>query len=125
MPVTRSAGAPTWDLPGAHFTGLASPSRGASNDTSVWRLVLDPHADGAAHHLTRSEVFAPVAGTAQVRIDDRVDTIGVGDALVVPAGTTFALSNPGDEPFEAIVCFPVGGQAAFTGGEPFTPEWAA
>jgi mannose-6-phosphate isomerase-like protein (cupin superfamily) len=125
MPVTRATDAPTWQLPGTHFVSLASPSRGASVDTSVWRLVIDPHTDAAPHHVTRSEVFAPLAGTAEIRIDGCVETIGAGDALVVPADTEFSVSNPSDEPFEAIVCLPVGGQAAMPGGDAFTPEWAA
>jgi len=126
LTVTRAADAPTWDLPGAHFTGLASPSRGDSKDISVWRLVLDPHTEGVEHHLTSSEIFTPLAGVAQVRIHGRTETIGVGDALVVPADTAFSIGNPADEAFEAIVCLPAGAQAALTtGGEPFTPEWAA
>ncbi len=125
MIITRAADAPTWDLPGAHFTGLASPSRGESRDISVWRVVLDPHTDGVEHQLTSSEIFTPLAGTAQVRIGGGTDTIGVGDALVVPADTAFSISNPADEVFEAVVCLPAGAQAAIAGGEPFTPEWAA
>lgn len=125
MPVTRTADAPHWDLPGTHFAALASPSRGGSAETSVWRLVLDAGTRGTEHEVTRSEVFAPVRGTAEVSIGGRVDTVGVGDALVVPPHTPFTLSNTGAEPFEAIVCLPAGGQAAFPGAEPFTPEWVA
>lgn len=124
MPVTRNDDATTWDLPGTHFTGLASPSRGDSRDISVWRLVLDPYAEGGAHHVTRTEVFAVVAGTALVRIDGRTETIGRGDTLVVPPDIEFALGNPAEDAFEAIVCLPAGGQAALPGGAPFTPQWA-
>lgn len=125
MPVTRSADAPTWDLPGTRFTGLVSPSRGASADTAVWRVTLEPGTQSATHQVTRSEVFVPLTGTGQVRIGDTVAEFGVGDAFVVPADTEFSVGNPGAEPFEAVVCLPVGAQASFTGGTPFTPEWAS
>ena len=48
-----------------------------------------------------------------------------GDALVVPAGVEFAVAAAGPEPFRAVVCLPVGGQAVLPGGEPFTPPWAS
>jgi quercetin dioxygenase-like cupin family protein len=48
-----------------------------------------------------------------------------GSAIAVPANTTMSLANPGSEPFHAIACLPVGGQAV-VGEEPaFTPPWAA
>jgi len=41
----------------------------------------------------------------------------------VPAGVTFTLANPGDQPFEAVAMLPVGGRATI-GGEEMTPPWA-
>jgi len=91
----------------------------------MWRLVLDPGTAGAEHHLTRHEVFAALSGCAEVCSSGTVRTVGGGDTLVMPAGTDFAISNPGPDPFVAIVCLPVGAQAAFAGGGAlFTPEWA-
>ena len=46
-----------------------------------------------------------------------------GDALVIPAGESFSLSNPGAEPFCALAVLPVGGKAILAGGEPFSPPW--
>jgi hypothetical protein len=50
--------------------------------------------------------------------------VRAGDAVVLPAGVDFSLAAAGAEPFKAIVCLPVGGQAALTGGDAFTPPWA-
>ena len=65
------------------------------------------------------------AGRATATIDGRAHEIAAGDALIVPADTDFAIGNPGDTPFQAVVAFPVGGQACLAGGQPFTPPWAA
>lgn len=124
MPLVNGATAPTFDLPHAKFTGLASPSRG-SQETSVWRVVLAPGAEPVPHSLTREEIFVATAGCAVATVDGATHTVETGDALVVPAGAAFSLANPGDEPFEAVTVFPVGGQALTPGAEPFTPPWAA
>jgi quercetin dioxygenase-like cupin family protein len=124
MPLIQGAVAPTFDLPHATFTGLASPSRG-STETSVWRVVLAPGAQPVPHSLTREEIFVALKGNAVATVDGQTHAVGRGDALVVPAGAAFGLANPGDEPFEAVVVFPVGGQAITPGADPFTPPWAA
>jgi quercetin dioxygenase-like cupin family protein len=103
--------------------GLASPSRGAS-ETAVWRLTLEAGAPGAVHSLDREEVFVALAGAARATVGGDEHELAAGEALVVPAGVEFALANPHDEPFEAVVAFPVGGRATLPGGEPFTPPWA-
>lgn len=124
MPLVQGATAPTFELPHATFTGLASPSRGAK-ETSVWRVALAPGAEPVPHSLTREEIFVAVAGSAVATLDGATHAVKTGDALVVPAGADFSLANPGDEPFEAVVAFPIGGQAMTPGSEPFTPPWAA
>lgn len=123
MPLIPGTTAPTFDLPNGTFTGLASPSRGSAQ-TAVWRIHLNPHAAGAPHTLTHEEVFVATKGAALAVIGDDEHVIREGDALVVPADVSFALSNPHGEPFEAVAVFPVGGKAALPGGEPFTPPWA-
>jgi quercetin dioxygenase-like cupin family protein len=123
MPVITAADARSFALPGLAVLGLAAPSRGA-RETAVWRLTLEPGALGAAHTLDREEVFVALAGAARASIGDAEHEVGAGEALVVPAGVEFSLANPYEEPFEAVVAFPVGGRATMPGGEPFTPPWA-
>jgi mannose-6-phosphate isomerase-like protein (cupin superfamily) len=114
--------APTFTVPGLTVTGLASPSRGAS-ETSAWRLVIEPGSPGATHQVTREEVFVALRGTAVATVGGEQRPLPAGGALVVPPHTDFSLANPSEEPFEAVALLPVGG-AAVMGGETFTPPWA-
>jgi quercetin dioxygenase-like cupin family protein len=126
MPVIAAATAPKFalpDAPHALFTGLASPSRGAT-ETSVWRVTLVPGAAPAEHRLDREEVIVALAGRALASLDGVEHEVGAGDALIVPPHQLFSLANPFDDPFDAIAVLPIGGKAQMTGGEPFTPPWA-
>ena len=123
MPVIPGATAPTFSLPGLVVTGLAAPSRGAT-ETSVWHLVLEPGAPGVEHSIDREEVFVAVAGRALATVGGGEAPLAAGDALVVPAGRRFSLANPSAEPFRAVVALPVGGRASMPGQAPFVPPWA-
>jgi len=105
--------APTFTIPGLTVTGLAAPSRGAT-DTSVWTLEIAPE----------KEVFVALAGRAAVELAGRELALEAGDALIVPAGATFAIGNPHAEPFHAVAAAPVGCRALLPGGERFVPPWA-
>ena len=116
--------APTFDLPGCTFTGLASPSRGCTQ-TSVWTLAMEPGFPGQLHQMDQEEVFVAVAGAAVATLGDHEVRVAAGDALIVPAGVNFALTNPYDERFVAVAVLPVGGRASLGDGEYFVPPWAA
>ena len=122
MPVITAADAPTFEVGGTHVVGLAAPSRGATH-TSAWRLTLAAGAASPAHALTHEEVFVALRGRLQARYADVVEEVEAGGALIVRAGVEFTLVNPGEEPFEAVVALPVGGQATVA-GERLTPPWA-
>ena len=111
-------------LPGISFTGLVAPSRGA-RETSAWRLRLEPGTPPTPHRLTREEVLVAIAGRARASIGGAEHDLVAGGAVIVPAETEFALSNPHDGPFEAVAILPVGGQARIGEEAPFTPPWAA
>ena len=123
MPVIQAPLEPTHDIGLARFTSLATPSRGAV-DTAVWRVEIDPGAPAAPHSLTREEVFVVLEGVATVAIGEHATTARSGDAILVPAGVEFALSNAADEPLRLLCCMPVGGQARLEDGTTFTPPWA-
>ena len=123
MTIIHSAAAPVFSLPGVRFFGLASPKRGA-RETCAWRVRLDPGTEPTVHRLTREEIFVAVSGSAHVHLHGVVHVVAAGDAAIIPPDTDFALGNPGAEPFEAVVVFPVGGQAMHPGQAPFTPPWA-
>jgi len=123
MAVIPAPAAPTHSLGAASFTSLATPSRG-SRETAVWRVEIAPHAPAVPHSLTREEVFVVLDGVASVVLDGHPSSASAGDAIVVPAGIEFALSNEDDLPLRLLCCLPVGGQGRVDGGEPFTPPWA-
>ena len=123
MPVIAAPAGHTHELPGTLFTSLATPSRGSA-DLSVWRVEVAPGTSSPPHELTREEVFVVLAGRAVVQLGGQRLEAGAGDAIVVPPDTPFALANAADEPFRALVCLPVGGQARMADGRPFTPPWA-
>ena len=62
---------------------------------------------------------------ALATLGDEALELATGDALVVPAGVSFALASPHDDVFRAVVALPIGGKAAMPDGEPFVPPWAA
>jgi len=123
VPLILATKAPVFKLPFLAVTGLAAPSRGAA-ESCVWQLTLEPGAPGAIHSVDREEIFVALSGRAQATIGDEVHEVRAGDALIVPAGSAFALSNEGPAPFVAIAVLPVGGRAAMPGGDAFTPPWA-
>src|SRR4051812_47999772 len=122
MPVITALDAPTFEVPGCRFTGLAAPSRGAS-ENSVWTIVVEPGSPGLPHSVTREEIFVATEGAAELRLDGETRALRAGDAAVIPADTEFTLANPNAEPFRAVVVLPVGGQAVTRDGS-FTPPWA-
>lgn len=123
MPVLPAPPTPTHELDGVRFTSLATPSLGAS-DTAVWQVEILPGTPATPHSLTREEVFVVLEGRASVRIDGAQDSAGAGDAIIVPAGVPFELSNAGADQLRLVCCLPVGGQARLADGTTFTPPWA-
>ncbi|MGZ4596500.1 MAG: cupin domain-containing protein [Actinomycetes bacterium] len=113
----------THQVGATRFTSLATPSRGSSR-TSVWQVEIPPGEPATPHELTDEEVFVVLAGEAAVQIGGHPATAQTGDAIVVPAGVEFVLSNAGSVTLRLLCCLPVGGQALLPGGDPFTPPWA-
>ncbi|HEY0060646.1 MAG TPA: cupin domain-containing protein [Telluria sp.] len=124
MPFIAHTDAPAFKLHGASFTGLASPARGAT-ETAVWIVALAPGTPGTPHQLTREEIFVGLEGQATATVGEAEHEITPGSALIVPAHTTFTITNRTAHPFRAVAVLPVGGQAQLAGQAPFTPPWAA
>lgn len=123
MPVITSHQRLLHEIPGARFETLASPSLG-SEETSVWRLRLEPHTPGVPHRVTREEIFVALDGSATASLDGEAVSLVAGSSLILPPDVELALAT-GADGFQAIVCMPVGGQGRLGEGEPFTPPWAA
>jgi quercetin dioxygenase-like cupin family protein len=122
MPVIRAKNTRKFSIPGLAVTGLAAPSCGSS-ETSVWRLRVEPDAEGRAHSLDREEIFVALSGSANVTLGEERLALEPGDVLVVPAGVAFSLAGAGGDGFEALAVAPVGVRASFPGGEAFAPPW--
>jgi mannose-6-phosphate isomerase-like protein (cupin superfamily) len=124
MYVIRGADAPTYQLPGVHFTALASPSRGSA-ETCAWLLTVDPElVSPESHVLDRDEVFMVLDGAIQLSPDG--DVVSAGDAVIVPAGEPIQVVNTGDAPARVHVAIRAGFTATSADGTPIgTPPWAA
>lgn len=73
--------------------------------------------------MDREEVFVALSGRGEATVGGKVHPMGPGDALIIPAGESFGLANPGEEPFEVIAVLPVGGLAVMPDGESLVPPW--
>ncbi|MGW5686346.1 cupin domain-containing protein [Nonomuraea sp. NPDC003754] len=123
MPIVSGADAPVYTIGTTRFTGLAAPSRGAS-ETCVWRTTVAPGSEPNEHSFDREEVLVVIAGSGVARLDGTEHTITSGDAIVVPAGVRFGLGNPHAEPMELIVALPVGALATLADGTTLVPPAA-
>ena len=115
--------APSFSIPGVTVTTLSSPSLGA-RENAVWLVRLAPGRPGAPHRLSREETFVALVGKAEAFIDGVVHELRAGSALVVPAGASLAMANPGPQPFEALAILPVGAVVSSGNEPPFVPPWA-
>ena len=122
MGVTRAAEAPRFELPGAVFTVLASPSLG-SKDICTWRLTVAPTRDeDKPHTVSEDEIFMVISGT--VRVTPGGDELGPGDAVMVPAGDPILLVNTGSEPAELHVAIKAGFHGLMADGTKVSPPWS-
>ena len=124
MPFIAADSAPSFELHGAAFTGLASPSRG-STENAVWLVTLSDTGQAVPHTLSREETLVCIEGRALARLGAEAHELTPGSALVIPAGVEFSIRNPHPTPFKAVAVLPVGGQARIAGQAAFTPPWAA
>jgi quercetin dioxygenase-like cupin family protein len=116
--------APQFTIPGLVITGMASPSRGAT-ETAVWKATIEPNSLGMDHQVTREEIFVCLSGKATATLGGTVFTLLPGSTFIVPPHVVFNMSNPYDEPVEVIAVIPIGGQAIVDSEPAFTPPWAS
>jgi mannose-6-phosphate isomerase-like protein (cupin superfamily) len=123
MTIVRAAQAPTFELSGVTFTGLAAPSRGSA-DVCTWRITVAPGLrSDQSHRIDRDEIFMVTAG--ELRITPDGELLRAGDAAVVPAGAPIAVENPADEPAEAYIAIAANFTATMADGTVVgTPPWA-
>ncbi|MFT4088414.1 MAG: cupin domain-containing protein [Gordonia sp. (in: high G+C Gram-positive bacteria)] len=124
MPLLTAASATTYELHGVRFHSFAASPSGATS-LAAWRADFPPHSVGAAHSLTAEEVLHVLSGSLEVQIDDDEFTARAGDAVLVPAGSRFRVSNADDVPASAWVATTLGMKAEIAeGGLQIAPPWA-
>ena len=122
MPVIHSADAVVHEMHGARFVSYAAPSRGSA-ELCAWRVELPAGSVGVAHTITREEIFCVLSGTLRVTLDGAPSVVASGDVVVLGAGSTVSLDNPGDSLATGWVTTSVGLQAELGDGTRITPPW--
>jgi mannose-6-phosphate isomerase-like protein (cupin superfamily) len=126
MPVIHAADAVAHDMHGSRFTSYAAPARGSA-ELCAWRLDVPGGSQGTGHAVSREEILFMLGGTLVVTLGDGAEVASTacraGDAIVVPAGTSLRVDNPGDEPASAWVTTSVGLEAVLPDGSRLSPPW--
>lgn len=124
MPHLTADSARSFDLHGVTFHSFAASASGATR-LAAWRADVAPGTPGQAHTMTEEETLYVLAGTLAVRIDDEEFEANAGDAVLVPAGSRFSLSNTTDEPARLWVNTLLGMKARMdANGDLIAPPWA-
>jgi mannose-6-phosphate isomerase-like protein (cupin superfamily) len=129
MSVIHAADTVVHDLHGSRFTSYAAPARG-SRELCAWRLEVPAGSTGASHTVSREEILFVLTGSLRVALSDGpigADTVshpaGPGDAVLIPAGASLRVDNPGSEPATAWVTTSVGLEAVLADGSRIAPPW--
>ncbi|MEU3789680.1 cupin domain-containing protein [Streptomyces fructofermentans] len=123
MPVIRSSEAVVHEIHGARFVSYASP-RSGSRELCAWRGEIPAGTKAPSHTVDREEVFHLLAGELLMTLDGRAERITAGDTVVVHAGSTLAVENPGGETAVSWVTTSVGLRAELADGTVLAPPWA-
>ncbi|ROS30855.1 cupin domain-containing protein [Cellulomonas sp. PhB150] len=124
MPHLTPSSAPSRELHGVTFTSFASSRTGAAH-LAAWRADFPPRTPGAAHAMSQEEVLNVVVGALDVEIDAERFTARAGDAVLVPAGARFRISNTTSQPAQAWVTTSLGMTVVMhDDGQVLAPPWA-
>lgn len=111
-------------LHGVSFTPYANSQNGTQR-LAAWLADFPPQTPGTAHSMTEEEILFLVTGTLTIEIDDESFEAQAGDAVVVPAGSAFRVSNDSELPAQAWVTTTLGMTAQMLdSGQNVTPPWA-
>lgn len=120
--LVRPADAIVHETPNAVMTTYAAPSLGAT-ELAVWRVDMEPGAQGPEHTVDHEQVWLMLEGRAEVQLAGQALAAAAGDALVLPADTPRRISAP--DGLAAVVSTAAGASAhtAAQGARPL--PWAA
>lgn len=123
MPVIRATEGVAHEIHGATFTAYANSSTGSS-ELCAWNLRIPPNQPGAAHRISREELFLVLSGTPRLSLDGEEFDLVAGDVAVAPAGSMLKLANPGSQDSTIWVTTGTGLSATMADGSSLTPPWA-
>ncbi|QRY63225.1 cupin domain-containing protein [Gordonia sp. PDNC005] len=113
-----------FDVHGVEFTSFVSSSSG-STSLAAWRADFRPRTPGHTHTMTREEVLYVVDGVLDLEINDESFAAVQGDAVLVPAGAIFRVSNNSEKAASAWVTTTLGMTATMLdSGAVLAPPWA-
>ncbi|BBG04738.1 MULTISPECIES: cupin domain-containing protein [Pseudonocardia] len=114
----------TFAMHGVTFTSFAASASGATS-LAAWRAEFAPGTPGQTHTMSCEEVLYVMDGLLDVEVDDDSFTARAGDAVLVPAGSAFRISNDSDETARVWATTTLGMTARMNGsGDQIAPPWA-
>lgn len=124
MPHLTSSHTRTFHAHGVDFHSYVSSASGAAQ-LGAWRAEFAAHTPGQAHRMTHEEVLYLLDGSLEVEVDAERFVAVAGDAVLVPAGASFRVTNSADAPAAAWVTTPLGMAATMElDGQRLRPPWA-
>lgn len=123
MPHLTNLDVRAFTMHGVTFNSYASTSSGAA-ELAAWQAEFEPNTPGLEHTMTKEEILHVLDGVLEVDIDEQHYTARRGDAVLVPSGAQFRVSNDSAEPARAWVVTSLGMQASMGSGEAVSPPWA-
>lgn len=106
-----------------HVTPNATMRRYADTEVAVWRTEMGPSASGPRHRLDTDTVVVLVDGRLEVHLDDEVESLAPGDAVLLPSGSMRQLVAAEDGAVTLSAALP-GGVARVGEGEPVVVPWS-
>lgn len=114
-----------FQLHGVTFNSFAAGLAGAQA-LAAWRADFAPETPGQAHVMTSEEVLYVISGSLDIEVDDESFTAAMGDAVLVPSGSVFRISNSTQHPASAWATSLIGMRVSMQAGEgdQIAPPWA-
>ncbi|WP_018179147.1 cupin domain-containing protein [Jongsikchunia kroppenstedtii] len=124
MPHLTAGSAREFEVHGVAFRSFAATATGAA-ELGAWCAEFSPGTPGVPHRMSQEEVLFVVDGELDVEIDAERFVAAAGDAILVPVGALFRISNAADRPARAWVTTTLGMAATIEqSGERMAPPWA-
>ncbi|MBC6460403.1 cupin domain-containing protein [Actinomadura sp. HBU206391] len=125
MSVVRTADSRRTETPNAVMTTFASPSLGGAGQ-SLWRVDMNPGAQGPLHLFDVEQIWSVVGGAATVEVDGETFGVGPGDTVVMPPAVPRRVTADPHAGFAAVVTAAGGARATLPDGtDKGVPPWIA